>query len=117
MKLARIVYLVAGIYGLLVLTPGLIAPPASSTPLFVIAFLASALVWQILFLIIAVDPRRFRPMMPVTVLEKAAFFVPVLILYRTGTIPADTTFYGGLADGGLMLLFALAWWRSGARPA
>jgi hypothetical protein len=113
MKFARIVYLVAGLYGLLVLTPGLLAPPVSSSPLLVYGFFASAFVWQLLFLVIARWPERLRLLMPVTVLEKAAFFGPALVLHQRGAIPADATFYGGLADGMLMVLFALAWWWSG----
>jgi hypothetical protein len=114
MKLARIIYTVAGAYGIVVLLPALFASPGAVTPLFYYAFFASALVWQFAFLVIAVDPARFRMLMPVTVLEKAAFFVPCLLLYRAGTIPADAAFYGGMVDGTLMLLFALAWWRTSA---
>jgi hypothetical protein len=118
MRLAKLIYTVAGCYGIVVVLPGLFAGPGSVTPLFYYAFLASALVWQLAFLVIAVDPGRFRWLMPVTVLEKAAFFVPCLVLYRAGTIPADATFYGGMVDGVLMCLFAVAWWRSGvARTA
>ncbi len=118
MRLARVIYLVAGLYGIAVLVPGLLAGPGAVTPLFFYAFMASALVWQVAFLVIARDPARLRAMMPVTVLEKAAFFIPVLLLHRAGTIPADATFYGGMVDGALMVLFAVAWWRSGtARTA
>jgi len=71
MKFARIVFLIAGIYGILVLTPlyfleqtiGRETPPPITHPEFFYGFVGVGLAWQIVFLIIARDPLRFRPMM------------------------------------------------------
>jgi hypothetical protein len=40
-----------------------------------------ALAWQWVFLIIAKDPERFRPLMPAAVLEKLAFGLAAVVLF------------------------------------
>lgn len=122
MRFARWVFLIAGIYGILVLVPGLFmeqeaTPPAITHPEFYYGFFGSALVWQLVFLLIGSDPLRWRLLAPVAVLEKAAFFVPCLALYYTGRMEAGQMFLGGMIDGFLMVMFALAWWVSGRKKA
>ena len=117
MRFARRVYLIAAIYGILVLVPGffmereagIAAPPAITHPEFYFGFYGSALVWQFAFLMIARDPVRYRPLMLVTVLEKLAFFLAVLWLWGACRLAVGGPFYGGLIDGALMLLFFIAW--------
>src|SRR4051812_4613312 len=78
MKFARNVFLIAGVWGLIVLTPlyftfdlvGRSYPPAITHADFYYGFTGVALVWQVAFLVIASDPARYRPMMVVAVLEK-----------------------------------------------
>jgi hypothetical protein len=61
MKFARIVYSVAGIYGVLVLFPlyfmeestGREHPPAISHPEYYYGFIGVALAWQVVFLVVA----------------------------------------------------------------
>src|SRR5215469_6103014 len=70
MKFARVVYWVAGIWGILLITPlyfmfeliGRKDPPAITHPGFYYGFVGVALAWQIAFLVIARDPARMRPM-------------------------------------------------------
>ena len=120
MKLARIIFAVAAVYGVLVLVPGLFAearfnqinPPAVTHPEFYSGFYASALVWQFAFMLIAYDPARYRVLMLVAIAEKAAFFVPSMLLHQSGRLAVGGPLYGAIIDGLLMLLFALAWWRS-----
>jgi hypothetical protein len=94
-RLPRIVFTIAGVYGLLALTPmyftfdavGWQTPPAITHAEFYYGFVGLAMVWQVVFLMIASDPARFRPMMIASVLEKASWFISVLALYgqhRTG---------------------------------
>lgn len=124
MKFARNVFLGAGIYGLAVLIPGpftegrfnLSFPPAITHPEFYYGFFGSALVWQLVFLLIARDPVRYRPLIGLAVLEKAAFFVPCLALFLAGRLAADGIFWGAMIDGLLMLLFAVAWAKTRTRP-
>ena len=120
MKFARWVFLIAGIYGIVALAPalfmertmGVASPPAINHPEFYYGFIGLALVWQAVFLMIALNPARWRPLMLVAVFEKIAFFVPAVALFATGRMAAGGPFYGGLIDGVLMVLFALSWWAS-----
>ena len=73
------------------------------------------LVWQIAFLVIARDPARLRALMPVTVLEKLAFAVPVLLLYRDGRVAASLLPFAAI-DLVLGALFFIAWRRTGSAP-
>ena len=81
MKAARLIFAIAAIYGIAVLVPGLFIESSGalafvelSNPEYYYGFYGSALVWQFAFLAIASDPVRYRPLMLVAVLEKAAFF-------------------------------------------
>ncbi len=122
-RFARIAFGVAAAYGFAVLVPGLFAehlvgPGPIPHPEFYYGFYGSALVWQLLFVLVARDPVGCRWLMPVAMLEKAAFFIPCLWLYAAGRLPIDGAFVGGMIDGLLMLLFAVAWRRTpAARPA
>jgi hypothetical protein len=123
------VFLCAGIYGILVLAPQyLLETGFGPAPLLQInrpeqfyGFIGVALVWQFAFLLIARDVRRFRPLMPIAVLEKAAFGVPVLLLYARGRVGADVLAFG-LIDLLLGALFIVAYratpaeerWSTGA---
>lgn len=117
MKIARWIYLIAGVYGILILIPGfflesMVAPPPITHPEFYYGFYGSALVWQLVFLAIARDPAKLRVLMPLTVLEKAAFFLPTVALHLSGRLAMGGPLIGGVLDGVWMVLFAFAWWRS-----
>jgi len=83
---ARRVFLIAGIYGLLVLAPhyfleakiGRDHPPEITHPEFFYGFIGVAVAWQVAFLIIARDPVRYRLIMLPGILEKVAFGVAAL---------------------------------------
>ena len=74
------------------------------------AFTGLALVFQLIFVMIAIDPVRYRPLIGIAILEKLAFFLPVLWLYSERRISHGGPFYGALIDGIWALFFALAWW-------
>ena len=88
MKIARWIFAIAGVYGILVIAPlyfaeGQIAqndPPAITHPEFFYGFVGITLAWQLIFLMIARNPVRFRPLMLVSVLEKLAYGVPAIAL-------------------------------------
>ena len=115
MKFAKWVFLLAGLYGVLVLTPlyfreSAIArdyPPAITHPEYFYGFIGTALACQFLFLILASDPRRYRPMMLPAIAEKAAFGVAVPILYMQQRV-SPVTFGFSLVDVLLGLLFIAA---------
>ena len=109
MKFARYAFLVAGVYGVLVLLPqyfleGTIStdnPPAITHPEYFYGFIGVALAWQVLFLLIAQDPIRYRLAMLPATLEKLAFGGAAVILYCRRRL-ALQVFTFGLLD----LLFA-----------
>src|SRR5690348_1179400 len=72
MKFARWTFLLAGIWGIIVLAPlyflenfiGAQHPPAITHPEYFYGFVGVGLAWQILFIIVASDPVRYRGVMP-----------------------------------------------------
>ncbi|MFT5330526.1 MAG: hypothetical protein ACI9TB_002190 [Parasphingorhabdus sp.] len=111
MKFVRIIFALAAAWGFLAVVPGLFAE-SGPRPEYYYGFLGLALVFQLIFILIAIDPVRYRPLIPIAVLEKLAFFLPVTILYLQGRVAMGAVFFGGMVDGLLMLLFVLAWFLS-----
>ena len=122
MKFARGVFGIAGIYGLIVLTPhyfmesaiGEHHPPAITHPEFFYGFLGIGIAWQIAFLIIAADPARFRPMMIPSVVEKFSFGIAAIVLFTQHRIP-NGMLIAGCIDLVLGVLFIVAWRRLAAQ--
>ena len=121
MKYAKIVYYVAGIYGIIALLPqyflldkiGTDSPPAITHPEFFYGFVGIALVFQLVFFVIARDSLKYRALMPITVLEKLSFGVPCVILFLQNRL-AFSLFAAGLVDLFFGLLFVLAYLKTGA---
>jgi hypothetical protein len=121
MRFAKIVYTVAGIYGLLVLLPqyfleektGRDYPPAITHPEYYYGFIGVALAWQVLFLILARDPVRYRAMMIPTILEKAGFGVVAVVLFLLNRLAA-MMLAAGIIDLLLGTLFAMAYLKTGS---
>ncbi len=96
MRLARYVFIGAGIWGIVVLTPlfwlldltGRQYAPPAEYPHFVYGFFCVALAWQIAFLLIGSNPVRFRPFMIPAVVEKLGFVVTATLLYGQSRISA-----------------------------
>src|SRR5690349_8183731 len=96
MRFTRVVYTVAAVYGLLVLAPlyflldrvGREAPPAVTHPEFYYGFVGLAILWQLVFLLIARDPVHYRALIPITILEKLVYAVPGLLVYAHGRLDA-----------------------------
>jgi len=88
MRFAKIVFRVAGIWGVLILTPlyfmfDVISrndPPPITHPGFFYGFAGAGLAWQIAFFFIAMDPARHRPLMIPSVLEKLSYGAAVVVL-------------------------------------
>lgn len=119
MKFARIVFWIAGIWGVVVLTPlyfmfdliGSKDPPPITHPGFYYGFVGTALAWQVAFLIIATNPLRFRPLMIAGVIEKFAYAAALFVLYLQRRLHAsDLTFAG--ADLLLGILFLAAFLKT-----
>src|SRR5215210_8273354 len=96
MRFPRTLFLVAGIYGLLVLLPqyfmeemnGRTYPPPITHPEYYYGFIGVAAAWQVLFLILARDPVRYRAMMLPAVLEKVSFGAGAVGLFLLGRVSA-----------------------------
>lgn len=121
MKFAKIVFWLAFIYGILMITPlyflfetiGRQNPPAITHPGFYYGFAGSALAWQFAFLLIARDPIRFRPMMIPSVLEKFSFAAAMAVLYLQGRMHPSDLALGGI-DALLGVLFLFSFFRTSA---
>jgi hypothetical protein len=121
MRFAKIVFWVAGIWGVLVLTPlyflfdviGRQDPPAITHPGFYYGFISVGLAWQIAFLLIARDPVRFRLIMIPAVIEKFAYGASLLALYWQHRLHPSDLVFGGV-DVLLGALFVLAFFRTSA---
>lgn len=119
MRFARMVFWIAGIWGLLVIAPlyfmfdfiGRQDPPAITHPGFYYGFAGTALAWQVAFCIIAANPLRCRPLMLPSILEKATYSVAVLVLVlQHRTRPSDLIFAS--TDFFLGLLFIAAFLKT-----
>jgi hypothetical protein len=119
MRFARLVFLIAGIYGLLVLLPqyflleknGLDFPPAITHPEYYYGFIGVGLAWQVLFLIVSRDPLRYRGVMIPSVLEKASFGIAVVALFLQHRV-SPVMLGAALIDLILGLLFVLAYFKT-----
>jgi hypothetical protein len=120
-KFARIVYGTAAAYGFVVLVPlyfligkiGHDTPPPITHAEFYFGFVGLALLWQVVFCMIAADPLRYRPIMLVTIFEKIVFAVPVLALVSLGRLPGRSI-WPAPVDLFLGLLFRAAYVRTRA---
>lgn len=120
-RFASRVFLWAGIYGVVGLVPlyfmeerlAVLLPPPLEHPEFFYGFLGVALAWQLVFLVIARDPARYRPIMLCAVVEKVGYGAAVLWLIaerRTAFLMAGS----GAVDLLLAVLFLAAYMRTRA---
>ena len=89
MKSAKYIFIIAAVYGLIVLLPMYFSesrfnadfPPAITHPEYFYGFIGVGVAWQILFLLIAINPLRYKLMMIPAMLEKFSFGIAVIILF------------------------------------
>jgi hypothetical protein len=110
-----VVFLLAGIWGIAVLTPlyflvdltGRHYAAPADYPHFFYGFLSVAMAWQIAFLVIGSSPARYRPLMIPSIVEKLGHVVGVAVLYGQRRIAiADAAAAG--PDLVLAVLFIVA---------
>jgi hypothetical protein len=122
MRLARFVFIGAGIWGIAVLTPlywlvdvsGRHYAAPNDYPAFFYGFIGVAIAWQIAFLIIGSNPARFRTMMIPAIIEKLGYVSTLAFLYGQSRISAVDV-QPALPDGLLGILFVVAFLRT--RPS
>jgi hypothetical protein len=120
MKFAKIVFWVAGIWGVLVLTPlyfvfdmiGRNDPPPITHPGFYYGFVCVALAFQVAFIVIARDPVRLRPMMIPAMLEKFGYGATFVVLYLQNRLHPQDLGLGGV-DVVFGVLFLIAYFKTG----
>lgn len=94
MRFAKTVFLIAGIWGVLVMTSMYFLydvvsrqyPPPITHPDFYFGFISITFAWQVVFLIIATDPLRYRPIMAAALLEKFGYIATLGVLYARGKL-------------------------------
>jgi hypothetical protein len=117
MTFARVIFLVAGVWGVVVLTPlyflvdltGRQYAAPVDYPQFFYGFVSVAMAWQIAFLVIGSSPARFRPLMIPSILEKLGHVAGVAVLYGQGRLSvADATAAGPDLVLGVLFIVAFA---------
>ena len=119
MRLARIVFIGAGIWGIAVLTPlywlvdvsGRRYAAPNDYPAFFYGFIGVAIAWQIAFLIIGSNPVRFRTMMIPAMIEKFGYVSTLAFLYGQSRISAVDV-QPAIPDGLIGILFVVAFLRT-----
>jgi hypothetical protein len=94
-RFSRLVFFIAGLYGIVLVAPeyflearyGIEHPPPIAHPEFYYGFVGLCLVFQLLFLLIASDPIRYRPIMLIGIAEKLCFVIPCVVLFMGYRIP------------------------------
>ena len=121
MRFAKIVFRIAGIYGFIVLLPqyfsedktGRDFPPPITHPEFYYGFIGLALTWQLLFILLSIDPVRYRLMMIPSMFEKLVFVVPVVILNHQHRV-SGVILGASLVDLVFGVLFVIAYIKTRA---
>jgi len=116
MAFAKRVFIAAGIWGILIVGPMYFLesriseqqPPAITHPEYYYGFVGVTLAWQIVYLLIGMDPIRYRTIMLVGIFAKSTYFIAGAMLYATGRLPL-IVFAGGLTDLVWAVLFAVAY--------
>ncbi len=112
MRFARWSFWLAGIYGLIVLLPLYVQTPLSAASLWMFGFAGAAAATQLAYLLIGTDPLRYRMVIPIGIVSKLSFFVPVTLLYLRGELPGMLMGFA-LGDLALAALFAVNFVRLG----
>lgn len=119
MLFAKRVFLWAGLYGLIVVTPqffleartGQDYPPPVTHPEFYYGFVGTVVAFQGVFLLIGTDPVRYRPLMIPSMAEKGFFALGMPILYLQHRIPGLVLAFSQI-DLLLGILFAISYLRT-----
>jgi hypothetical protein len=123
MRFAKIVFRIAAIWGVLVITPLYFMfdsisrndPPPITHPGFFYGFAGAALAWQVAFFVIARDPVRYRPLMIPSIIEKFSYGAAVAILVLQRRMHSSDLLFAG-TDLLLGALFVIAHFKTPRVP-
>jgi len=118
MKFARVVFWIAGVWGVIVIAPlfflrnevGRQMPPAVTHPEFYYGFAIVTLMWQVSFFIIARDPARYRAFMIPPSIAKLGYSAIVVVFHLNGEV-SKTQLLFAASDFILAILFLVAYSR------
>jgi hypothetical protein len=124
MKFAQRVFLVAAAFGLVMLPPmyflegflGRQFPPEINHPEIYYGFVGVTLAWQVGYLLIGLDPMRYRPFMLLGAFGKGSFVVSMAILVALGRTPMSLALLA-MPDAIFVVLFLIAFQRVGRMGA
>jgi len=119
MKFARWIFIIAGVYGIIIITPmffseyqiGIDFPPAITHPEYYYGFGFVTLAWQILFLLIAINPVKYKLMIIPAILEKIPAGIALIVLFSQGRV-SSLMLSGGVIDILLGLMFIVAFFKA-----
>jgi hypothetical protein len=120
-RFARLVFAAAGLYGLLTVTPlywmesGISrdTPPGITHPEYYYGFIGVTVAWQLVFLLVARDPVRYRAIMPLSVIEKLGFGIAALVLSAQHRLDGQVLGFG-VVDLVWGALFITSYVRTGS---
>lgn len=115
MKFAKIVFLIAGVYGIVAIAPMYFmeqrlvenSQKVFNHPEFFYGFLGVTLSWQLAFIVISRDPGRYRLLMYPACLEKMSFVLAIAFLYLQNRVGMNMVFAAGI-DFVLLVLFVVS---------
>jgi uncharacterized membrane protein len=118
MRFARYAFLLAGVYGLLIMPPMYFmegkfsqARSGMDNPEFYYGFIGVALAWQITFIMIAFDPRRYQLIMLAAWVEKFSYSLATAILFFRDRVEL-MMLITGIIDCILGVLFVVAFFKT-----
>jgi hypothetical protein len=119
MKFSRWVFLIAGIYGLLVTLPlyneagvAQIFPPAVNHPEYYYGFISTVIAWQAAFIFISRDPLKQRPFIIPAIMEKLIYAFSIFVLALQGRVPGAIIGFAAI-DFILGVLFVISYILTG----
>jgi hypothetical protein len=123
MRFAKWVFLLAGVSGILIVVPpyflerqtGEDYPPPITHPEYYYGFFGVTLAWQVMFLVIASDPVRYRAAMLPAMLEKASFSFAIPLLYAIGRVAGVWVGFAAM-DATWLVLFIIVYLRTPKEP-
>jgi hypothetical protein len=124
MRFAKWVFLLAGVSGIPLVVPpyflerqtGEDYPPPITHPEYYYGFFGVTLAWQVMFLVIAFDPVRYRRAMLPAMLEKASFAVAIPVLYAADRVAGVWLGFASM-DATWLVLFLVAYLRTPKEPS
>lgn len=118
MRFAKYTFLAGGVYGLLALVPmyfmeasyGADNPPAITHPEFYYGFIGVAVAFQLIFIIISLDPLKYKTLILPSIVEKFSFVIAIAALLILGRVTGQIVI-GAAIDAVLGTLFTVAYLR------